>query len=271
MTRHIKVDRSNPAYWVATLDNPPINLVSLEMIDDLSELVGDLESDPEVRVIVFRSADPDFFLAHYDLEADSDVLLAKPDGPTGLPFYSDALVRLARVPVATIAEIDGRVRGAGSEIALSCDMRFGSLEGAVLGQFEVGVATVPGGNPMAMLARLMGRGRTMEAILGADDFDGATAERYGYINRALPRAELAGFVDGLARRIAGFEKAVVAGAKAYIDEVTTIPDDMFKRTIQTFFGLYTKPASQDRLAALMAKGLQKHSDVELHLGRAVAE
>lgn len=163
----ITINKRSTALWTTTFNNPPINLIDPDTIAELQDLVASLESDPEVKVVVFRSADPDFFLAHWDVLADKAKVAAMPPGPTGLHPWADVLVRLSRAPVASIAEIRGRARGAGSEFVLSCDMRFASRERAILGQFEVGMGAVPGGNPMARLAGLMGRGRGLEVILGA--------------------------------------------------------------------------------------------------------
>jgi enoyl-CoA hydratase/carnithine racemase len=181
------------------------------------------------------------------------------------------LVRLSRAPVASIAEIRGRARGAGSEFVLACDMRFASRERGILGQFEVGLGTVPGGNPMARLAGLMGRGRGLEVILGADDFEADLAERYGYINRALPDAEIEAFVDAFARRLASFEKHALAGAKALMDEVTLPPDGVFPPALSAFFTSVAHPDTRARAASLLKRGLQRRSDTELRLGQMVAE
>ena len=188
-----------------------------------------LETDAEAKVVVFRSADPEFFMAHWDVLADKAKVAAMPPGPTGMHPWIDVLVRLARAPVASIAEIRGRARGAGSEFVLACDMRFASRQRGILGQFEVGLGAVPGGNPMARLGGLMGRGRALEVILGADDFNADLAERYGYINRALPDAGIEAFVDAFARRLASFEKHALVGAKALMNEVTLPPDRVFPR------------------------------------------
>jgi enoyl-CoA hydratase/carnithine racemase len=178
----IRVERRSGAYWRARFEHPPINLIDPRTIAELDSLATQLETDPDVRVIVFESADPEFFLAHYDVLVDKAVSVAMKPGPTGLHPWPDVLLRLSRAPVVSIASLRGRARGAGSEFALACDVRFGSRERCILGQFEVGVGAVPGGGPMARLARLVGRGRALEILLSADDFPGDLAERYGYIN-----------------------------------------------------------------------------------------
>src|SRR6201999_2847466 len=168
------------------------------------------------RVIVFESAVEGFFLNHSDFMADLDDMLAMPPGRTGLPPWPDFLVRLTRAPVASIALIRGRATGNGSEITLACGMSFASKEKAILSQWEVGVGMVAGGGPMARLPQLIGRNRAMEVLLGSDDLRGEQAEAYGYVNRALPDAELDAFVEKLAVRIAGFDKWAIANTKRLV-------------------------------------------------------
>jgi enoyl-CoA hydratase/carnithine racemase len=266
----IEVRQVTPAYWTATLIHPPINIFGAPMLAELHALVARLESDPQVRVIVFDSADPDFFIAHWDMSGEKPTGKPLPPGPTGMPPYIDILARLSRVPVATIASIRGRARGAGSEFALACDMRFASRERALLAQFEVGVGAVPGGGPMARLPRLVGRGRALEILLGADDVDADMAERYGYVNRALPDVELDGFVDRLARRLAGFEKQAIAEVKHFVDIASLPPDAELVPALDAFRASLARPSAQSRIAALAATGLQTRSDTELHLAHHVA-
>jgi len=266
----ITISKSSSAKWTATFNNPPINLIDPDTIGELQDLVAALESDAEVKVVVFRSADPDFFLAHWDVLADKAKVAAMPPGPTGLHPWADVLVRLSRAPVASIAEIRGRARGAGSEFVLSCDMRFASRERGILGQFEVGMGAVPGGNPMARLAGLMGRGRGLEVILGADDFSADLAERYGYVNRSLPDEEIEAFVDSFARRLASFEKHALVGAKTLMNEVTLPPDTVFQHALSAFFASTAHEGTRARGASLIQRGLQRRSDTELRLGQAVA-
>jgi enoyl-CoA hydratase/carnithine racemase len=271
MTRQFTIDKPSQRMWLVTFCNPPINLIDLATIGELQELVAAMESDPAVMVVVFRSADPDFFMAHWDMLADKKKVAAMPPGPTGMHPWIDVLVRLSRAPVATIAEIRGRARGAGSEFVLACDMRFASRERAILGQFEVGLGAVPGGNPMARLAGLMGRGRGLEVILGADDFAAELAERYGYINRALPDDEIEAFVGAFARRLASFEKHALVAAKALMNEVSLPADQIFPPALQAFFASTAVPATRARAAVLLDHGLQRRSETELQLGRAVGE
>lgn len=270
MQNQIEITHPAPGYWRATFSNPPINLIDPDTIVELSQLVGKLEADPDVKVIVFESRDPDFFLAHYDVLADRARTAAMERGPTGMHPWLDVLARLTRAPVVSIASIRGRARGAGSEFALACDIRFASAEKAILAQFEVGVGAVPGGNPMARLAGLVGRGRALEVVLGADDFPGALAERYGYVNRAVPDAELDGFVDRFARRIAGFEKEALAETKGFVDEASLPDDALFPPALDNFWRSVVRPGTRLRMTRLLEAGLQQRSGVEIELGRHVA-
>jgi enoyl-CoA hydratase/carnithine racemase len=269
MNKQITVDAPYDGLLVARFSNPPINLIDMDTINELHDLVTVLESSNEIRAVVFRSEDPDFFMAHWDVLADKQKVAAMSPGPTGMHPWIDVLARLSRAPVASIAEIRGRARGAGSEFVLACDMRFASIERGILGQFEVGLGAVPGGNPMARLAGLMGRGRALEVILGADDFDAAQAERYGYINRAVPDNEIEGFVDALALRIASFEKHAIAGAKALMDEVSLPTDAVFPPALSAFFESVAQPGTRARAVSLLEQGLQRRSATEMELGRAV--
>ena len=201
----LRVAPSDDGVLGVVIDAPPMNLIGPELVRDLVSLLGELESGQETRVVVLESADPEYFVPHVDLTkvAEYTAEAAKAGGPDdaslGMLWH-----KLSELPVVTIAKIRGRARGAGSELALACDMRFAARENAILGQIEAGVGAPPGAGGVQHLARLLGRGRAMEAILGADDFDAETAERYGWINRALPDADLDAFVARLARRIASF-------------------------------------------------------------------
>ncbi len=189
-TTEIRLARRSPEYWRVTFDHPPLNIFGPEMLPQVNEIITAIETDEQVKVVVFDSAVEGFFLIHLDFLAKLDDLAHLPPGPTGLHPWPEMLVRLSRSPVVSIALIRGRATGMGSELALACDMRFASREKAILSQFEVGAGLVPGGGPMARLSRLMGRGRALEVILSADDVPGDMAERYGYVNRSLPDADL---------------------------------------------------------------------------------
>ena len=198
------VSRWSPSLWRVTFHNPPINLIDPVMVVELHRLLDEIEQDKKVAVVVFDSADPDFFLAHYDIAADASVLEVLPARPTAMHHWSDFLIRLGKSPAVTISALRGRARGAGSELVLSTDIRFASRERAVLGQFEVGIAAVPGGGPSTRLPGIVGRGRALEILLGGEDFGGELAERYGYVNRAIADAQFVQFVDGFAERVSRF-------------------------------------------------------------------
>src|ERR1700712_5186114 len=205
-----RLDRPLPSYWRVTFNYPPLNICGPETVMQLGEVIGELETDEHVKVIVFDSAVDGFFLTHYDFLSPLEASTSLPRGPTGLQALPDLLVRLSRAPVVSIASIRGRATGVGSELSLASDMRFASRERAVFSQWEVGAGLVPGGGPMARLPRLIGRGRPLGVLLGADDVDGELAERYGYCNRSLADADLDDFVDKLARRISTFDKTAIA-------------------------------------------------------------
>src|SRR5437868_3495329 len=213
----IRVSRRSPAYWRVTIDNPPINVMGPEMVQQFQEVINALETDEQVRVVVFESAVDDYFLNHSDFTAKLEDLTALPVGPTGLPPWPDFLVRLTRLPVASIALIRGRATGNGSEIALACDMSFASREKAIISQWEVGVGMVAGGGPMARLPQLIGRNRALEVLLSSEDIRGEQAEAYGYVNRTLPDTDLDAFVEALATRIAKFDKWAIANTKRLVN------------------------------------------------------
>ena len=261
----IRLARRSPAYWRVTIDNPPINVMGPEMVREFQGLIDALEADEHVRVVVFDSAVDGYFLNHSDFTAKLEDLTSMPAGPTGLPPWPDFLVRLTRAPVASIALIRGRATGNGSEIALACDMSFASREKAVLSQWEVGVGLVAGGGPMARLPRLMGRNRALEVLLSSEDIRGDQAEAYGYVNRALPDAELDAFVDALAARIAGFDKWAIANTKRLVN-ASLPPDVELAAGWDACMASIGRPAAQERLRELMSRGFHKPGDVEDRLG-----
>ncbi|TDW90528.1 enoyl-CoA hydratase/carnithine racemase [Kribbella pratensis] len=264
------VTEVSDTYWRATFENGSVNLVDLDTIDQLGDLVARIEGAPALTVVVFDSRNRDFFMAHWDVTADRAQLAAMAPGPTGLHPYVDNLVRLSKVPAVTVSAIRGRVRGAGSEFVLATDVRFAS-ETAVLGQVEVGLGTVPGGGSMARLTRLVGRARAAEIILGADDFPAALAERYGYVNRVLPDAELDAFVDRFARRIAGFDKVAIEAAKALLDLASLPADEEFGPAMTAFLRTAWRPANAVRIRQLLERGLQTPAGAELDLAAAIGE
>jgi enoyl-CoA hydratase/carnithine racemase len=268
---HLTLDRRSPAHWRVTFDHPPINTITATTVEELSELVELIEGDDRLKVVVFESANPAFFLAHYDIEGDPARTLSMPAGPTGMHPWLDLLVRLSRAPAVSIAAIRGRARGAGSEFVLACDLRFASRENAVLGQFEVGVGVVPGGGPMARLPRLVGRGRALEILLVADDHDAQRAELYGYVNRSVADDELDAEVERIASRLALFERDAIALTKSYVDRVTLPSDEELPPALADFFASSGSPGAVARGARLRELGLNQDGDLERRLGARVVE
>jgi enoyl-CoA hydratase/carnithine racemase len=262
----IILTRRSPTYWRVTFDNPPLNIFGPQALPELDAVVTALESDDDVTVVVFDSAVDGFFLTHYDFVAKLEESTSYPAGSTGLQALPDMLARLSRAPVVSIASIRGRATGVGSELALASDMRFASREKAILSQWEVGAGLVPGGGPMARLPRLLGRGRALEVLLGADDIDGVVAELYGYVNRSLPDAELDGFVDALATRIASFDKQAIAETKELVN-VNSLPTDQeIAPEWDAFLAALSRPAAQTRITTLFERGFHEPGDVETRLG-----
>jgi enoyl-CoA hydratase/carnithine racemase len=269
--RQIRVERRSPTYWRVTFDLPPLNIFGPLDLAPLNEIVTALETDEHVTVVVFDSAVEGFFLTHYDFFAKLEDSTSLPPGPTGLQQLPDMLVRISRAPVVSIASIRGRATGVGSELALASDMRFASREKAILSQWEVGAGLVPGGGPMARLPRLIGRGRALEVLLGADDIRGDIAELYGYVNRALPDAALDGFVDALATRIASFDKKAIAETKRLADIASLPPDAEIAPEWDAFIAAVQRPAAQNRIKGLLERGFHKPGDVENRLGYYVGQ
>jgi enoyl-CoA hydratase/carnithine racemase len=270
MSNQFAVNEVSDSYWHVTFDNGPLNLLDADSVEELAALISRIETAPALTVVVFDSANPDYFMAHWDITSDRARVASMPPGPTGLHPYLDNFVRLSKVPAVTISSIRGRARGAGSEFVLATDIRFAG-DKAVLGQFEIGIGSVPGGGPMVRLARLVGRGRAAEILFGADDFPAALAAEYGYVNRVLPDAGLAGFVRTFATRIAGFDKTAVVEAKALLDVASLPPDDDFAPGLAAFFRTSGRPENAPKVRYLFEHGLQRPDGVELNLGRAVGE
>jgi enoyl-CoA hydratase/carnithine racemase len=265
-TRQIRLTRASPACWRVTFDNPPLNLMGAEFVLEFREIMRALESDEHVKVVVFESAVHGYFLNHSDFLARLEDLTHIPQGPTGLEAWPDILVRLTRAPFVSIASIRGRATGNGSELSLACDMSFASREKAILSQWEVGVGMVAGGGPMARLPRLMGRGRALEVLLGSEDIKGDLAQAYGYVNRSLPDAELNGFVDALAKRIASFDKWAIANTKRLVNAASLPADVEIAAGWDTCMASIVRPDTQERIKALLERGFHKPGDVEDRLG-----
>jgi enoyl-CoA hydratase/carnithine racemase len=264
-TAQVSITRRSPAYWRVTIDNPPINVMGPEMVKQFQAVMSALETDEQVRVVVFDSAVDDYFLNHSDFNAKLEDLTSLPPGPTGLEQWPDFLARLTRLPVASIALIRGRATGNGSEITLACDMSFASREKTIISQWEVGVGMVAGGGPMARLPRLIGRNRALEVLLSSEDVRADQAELYGYINRALPDADLDAFVDALATRISKFDKWAIAQTKRLVN-ASLPPDVELSSGWDACIKSLGRPAAQDGIKALMARGFHKPGDVENRLG-----
>jgi enoyl-CoA hydratase/carnithine racemase len=250
---HVRVDRG---VAFVTIDHPPVNLLDMTLIQELDRVGREVETDNDVRVMVLQSADPDFFIAHADVALIQQLPKDVPPKATRLGWFHEMVERFRTMPKATIGKIEGRARGGGSELLLSLDMRFGAAGRALLGQPEVAVGIIPGGSGTQRLPRLIGRSRALEVILGAEDFTAELAERYGYINRALPPEELTPFVERLAYRIASFPAAAIALAKASVNaaELPTVAGLLeeahyFNQSLAT-------PEAQQRMAAFMAAGGQ---------------
>jgi enoyl-CoA hydratase/carnithine racemase len=262
----IRVNRVSATFWRIILDNPPLNLMGAEFVRQLRDIVTTLERDEQLKVVTFESAVDGFFLNHSDFLAKLEDLTGIPQGPTGLEGWPDILVRLTHMPVVSIALIRGRATGNGSELALACDMSFASLEKGLLSQWEVGVGMVAGGGPMARLPRLIGRGRALEVLLSSDDIRADEAERLGYVNRALPDAELDAFVGALATRIASFDKWAIANTKRLVNAASLPTEVEIAAGWEACITSIGRPAAQTKIKSLMQQGFHKPGDVENRLG-----
>lgn len=263
--RALAVDRSRPGIWTVTFANPPINMLPPSAIVELQALLTQVEADAGARVLVFQSADPDFFIAHFDTARAAE--MPREPEPSGQSAWIDVVVRLARSPVVSIARIRGRARGVGSEFVLACDLRFASRQRAIFGQPEVGVGLPPGGGALEWLPRLVGRSRALEIVLSGDDFDADLAERYGWINRALDDDALDAFVDVLAARLAGFDRETLAELKAQVNRIGVPSGADLETSNQLFWEALKRPAAQARRARLPALGYGQRGDFELNFGR----
>jgi len=239
-----------------TLDHPPVNLFDAVLIGSLSELAGELADDGDVGAVVVRSADPEFFIAHADLGLIQALPRDRTDRPEQLEFIHVFMERWRTLPQVTIAQLEGRARGGGSEFALSLDLRFGAIGRAILGQPEVAVGILPGGSGTQRLPRLMGRSRALEVVLGCEDFDAELAERYGWINRTLPAAEIGPFVERLARRIAAFPPQAVRLAKRAVDAAGGTLEDGLLEESHCFNLTLADPQLDARMEGALAAGAQ---------------
>jgi enoyl-CoA hydratase/carnithine racemase len=255
-TTPMRVIEETPGYWRAIFDYPPFNVVDGDVFQALQDLLVRMETTESLRVIVFESALPDFYLSHFDLTGRLGNVMSA-IGPTGLPILMDTFVRLTKAPVVSLARIRGCVRGVSSEFVLACDMRFASRENTKIGHPELGVGLHPGGGGTERLPHLVGRGRALEIVLSANDFDGDTAERYGYVNRSFPDAELDGFVDTLARRISSFDRRALVAAKNLVNEVSLPPFDRLLDAFTSFGTALGWSEAQNRIRSVLERGLQR--------------
>jgi enoyl-CoA hydratase/carnithine racemase len=269
MEFHTLVVRREGAVLLAEIAAPPMNLLGPELVRDLVSLIQGAEADATVQVLVFASADPDYFISHVDVtrivEYRAEAARLTGEASIALMFH-----RLSSSRLVTIAQIEGRVRGAGSEFMLACDMRFAARESAIFCQMEAGLGVIPGGGALQHLTRLMGRGRALEVMLSAEDYDAELAERYGWINRALPGDEIAGFVRSLAHRIAGFPPAGHVAVKDRVNAIALAPAEDFRRDSDLFGDGVRDPQAQSRIAAALRHGLQTRGG-ELALARMLGD
>ena len=256
--------RTDRGVAFVTIDHPPINLFDMPLIEEVGRVGRELEADDEVRVVVFDSANPDYFIAHADVELILTLPTDVPPKADTLSIFHEMVDRFRTMPKATIAKIEGRTRGGGSEFVLSLDMRFAALGRAILSQPEVALGIIPGGSATQRLPRLLGRGRALEIILGCEDFTADMAERYGYVNRALPPEELTPFVEQLAYRIASFPAHAIALAKQSVAAAELPTFDGLLEEADLFNRSLANPEAHHRMQAFMAVGGQTR-DGEMEL------
>jgi enoyl-CoA hydratase/carnithine racemase len=259
-TSQFNVDSTYPGLWTITFNNPPINMFVPATIDELGALMAELEAAQSVKVVVFQSANLEFFIAHLDVAKAAE-------RPGVLDLWRDFVLRLSSAPVVSIAKVRGRTRGIGNEFVLACDMRFASRQNAVFGNPEVGVGLIPGGGALEWLPRLVGRSRALEFVLTADDFDADIAERYGWVNRSLDDGDLDSFVDALAKRLASFDGKTLATAKAQINRFGMPTAAELQSSNDMIFPMLAWPDAQARRTKLRGIGYGIRSDFELNFGR----
>jgi enoyl-CoA hydratase/carnithine racemase len=261
--------RKEGAILFVEIAAPPMNLLGPELVRDLVSLIKHAEANDAIHVLVFKSADPDYFISHVDVtrikEYREEAAKLTGEASIALLFH-----HLSRSRLVTIAQIEGRVRGAGSEFVLACDMRFAARESAIFGQPEPGLGVIPGAGAVQHLTRLMGRARALEVMLSADDYDAELAERYGWINRALPAKALGDFVRSLAHRIAGFPAAGQVVVKERVNAITLAPVEDFRRDSDLFGEGVRDPEAQKRIEAAIKRGFQTR-DAEMSLGRLLGD
>lgn len=262
------ITKHSPALWRVSFDNPPVNVLDFPLVEGMSKLYDELDADKEVRVVLFDSVNEDFFICHYDVVKGPKIKSTK--GKSGFSLWIDVMMRMYSSPVISIASSRGRARGNGSEFLLACDMCFASKEKALFNQVEVGVGVLPGGGGIEHLANRVTRSRALEIIIGSEDINADVAERYGWINRAIPDAELDDFVNAFAERISAFDKEIIAEAKALVNHrsggVSPTGFDT-EASFDAFFKACEKPETKKKFEKLFAWGLQEYSDMELNFGK----
>jgi len=261
--------RKEGAVLFAEIAAPPMNLLGPELVRDLVSLVQEAEADDTSQVVVFSSADPDYFISHVDVTR-IDEYWQQAAKLTGEPSLALLFRHLSASRLITIAQIEGRVRGAGSEFVLACDMRFAARESAIFGQLEQAFGVIPGAGAAQHLTRLMGRGRALEVLLSADDYDADLAERYGWINRAMPEKVLGEFVRSLAHRMAGFPAAGHAMVKDRVNAIALAPAEDYRRDSNLFGEGMRNTEAQRRVRAATERGFQTRA-AEISLGRLLGE
>ena len=261
----VSLERLSPHISKVTFSNPPANLIVPETVSRLHDIVVELSEDPDIKVVLFTSSLPDFFFNHFDLAHATDFPVLP--GADAKPAWTDLVVRLTEAPFVSIASIRGRTRGGGNELTLAFDLRYASREKAIFGQPEVGTGILPGGGGSERLPRFVGRDRALEAILSSDDYDADLAEKWGWVTRTLPDAELDAFVEKLAARLASFDRQALAASKAQINRASLPPQSDLLAAYGEYVGSLSWPGFQARIAGfgqrISESGLV---EIELNLG-----
>jgi enoyl-CoA hydratase/carnithine racemase len=267
----LTVIHESQAYWRVVINNPPLNLFDPRMFAELNVLMDNIENDPNLKVVVFESGDEDFFMNHHDVENRTTV----PDQPGAMPFFGNwpkFVTRLAQSSVVSIAKVRGRAWAQGFEFALACDMRFASKERAKFALIEVGGSSIPGGGGVEWLSALAGRSRTLEIVCSADDFDADIGEKYGFVNRSIPDAELDAFVDALATRMSRFEKRALETGKKMVNGRAGVPSEGDLWTSNHILqGVDLWPEAQNAFTNMLDAGLGKVGDFELNFAERIGD